>query len=145
MPVGLNFLFRVGRKVLAEPLEDSGLLPGKYYRSQALAALEENDFPECLRYLKMAETHRKAQARMVAQLLILRCRMLLADHLNKLQVLANRLRLETDCEKISRYEELFNEEQKAVRLLERYIREAQNLVNKRVNPFRVVGHAVSPT
>jgi hypothetical protein len=137
-------LFRVGRKILAEPLEDSGLLPGKYYRSQALAALEDNDFPECLRYLKMAQTHRKAQARMVAQLLILRCRMLLEDHNGRLRVLADRLRLETESDKLSRYQEIYAEEQKAVRLLERYIREAQALVNKPKNPFSVVPHVVHP-
>ena len=101
MALGVNFLFRVGRKLLAEPLEDSGLLPGKYYRSQALEALEENDFPECLRYLKMAETHRKAQARMVAQLLIFRCRMLREDHELRLRGLEERLRLETGTRKAS--------------------------------------------
>ena len=134
MPVGLNFLFRVGRKVLAAPLEDSGLLPGKYYRSQALDALTENDFPECLRYLKMAETHRKTQARMVAQLLILRCRMLLADHKGRIRDLTDRLRLTTDADKQRRYEEILTEERKAVQLLERYIREAQDLVKKSSYP-----------
>ena len=99
-------LFRMGRKLLAEPLEDTGLLPGKYYRSQALAALEENDFPECLRYLKMAQAHRKAQARMVAQLLILRCRMLRQGHNDRLRVLADRLQLEKETEKLSRYQEI---------------------------------------
>ncbi len=138
MPLGVNFIFRVSRKLLAEPLEDSGLLPGKYYRSQALAALQENDFPECLRYLKMAQTHRKAQARMVAQLLILRCRMLLEDHKGRLRILSDRLQLQTETDKLSRYQELFAEEQKAVRLLERYIREAQDLVKKPENPTRVV-------
>jgi hypothetical protein len=130
MPVGLNFLFRVGRKVLAEPLEESGLLPGKYYRSQALAALTENDFPECLRYLRMAETHRKAQARMMAQLLILRCRMLREDHLSRIRSLTDRLHLATDTEKQRRYKAILIEEGRALELLERYIREAQDLVKK---------------
>jgi hypothetical protein len=143
MPVGLNFLFRVGRKVLAEPLEDSGLLPGKYYRSQALDALTENDFPECLRYLKMAETHRKTQARMVAQLLILRCRMLLADHKSRIKDLTDRLGLTTDADKVRRYEDILTEERKAVQLLEGYIREAHNLVKK--SPYPPVDHcAVRP-
>lgn len=143
MPVGLNFLFRVGRKVLAEPLEDSGLLPGKYYRSQALDALTENDFPECLRYLKMAETHRKTQARMVAQLLILRCRMLLADHKSRIRDLTDRLGLTTDADKMHRYEKILTEERKAVQLLEGYIREAHNLVKKL--PYPPVEHsAVRP-
>ena len=134
MALGVNLLFRVGRKLLAEPLEDSGLLPGKYYRSQALGALEENDFPECLRYLKMAETHRKAQARMVGQLLILRCRMLREDHQHRVQSLAERLRLEPDPETVRRYEQILTEEHKALQLLGRYVRAAQDLVKKPENP-----------
>jgi DNA-binding SARP family transcriptional activator len=134
MALGINLLFRVGRKLLAEPLEDSGLLPGKYYRSQALGALEENDFPECLRYLKMAEAHRKAQARMVGQLLILRCRMLREDHQHRVQSLEERLRLEPDPETVRRYEQILTEEHKALQLLGRYVREAQDLVQKPENP-----------
>ena len=144
MPLGVNFLFRVGRKLLAEPLEDSGLLPGKYYRSQALAALEENDFPECLRYLKMAQTHRKAQARMVAQLLILRCRMLQEDHKLRVQGLEERLRLETDPEKVRRYQQILTEEHKALHLLRGYVREAQNLIKKPENPTFPAHREISP-
>lgn len=144
MPVGLNFLFRVGRKVLAAPLEDSGLLPGKYYRSQALDTLADNDFPECLRYLKMAETHRKAQARMVAQLLILRCRMLREDHTGRIQGLTDRLRSATEADKQHRYEEILTEERKAVQLLECYIREAQDLVKKPHYPPPVDRCAIRP-
>jgi hypothetical protein len=144
MPLGVNFLFRLGRKILAEPLEDTGLLPGKYYRSQALAALQENDFPECLRYLMMAKTHRKAQARMVAQLLILRCRMLLEDHKGRVQGLTDRLLQETDDDKRRRYEEILNEERKAVHILERYIRDAQDLLKRPENPFSPFRREVRP-
>jgi hypothetical protein len=144
MALGVNMLFRLGRKVLAAPLEDTGLLPGKYYRSQALAALQENDFPECLRYLKMAKTHRKTQARMVAQLLILRCRMLLEDHKGRVQGLTDRLRLETDADKRGRYEEILTEERKAVHLLERYVREAQDLVKRPENPTLPTHREIRP-
>lgn len=144
MALGVNMLFRLGRKVLAEPLEDTGLLPGKYYRSQALAALQENDFPECLRYLKMAKVHRKAQARMVAQLLILRCRMLLEDHKGRAQSLSDRLRLETDTDKQQRYEEILTEERKAIHLLERYVREAQDLVKRPENPCSPAHREIRP-
>jgi hypothetical protein len=145
MPIGVNLLFRVGRKLLAEPLEDSGLLPGKYYRSQALEALEENDFPECLRYLKMAETHRKAQARMVAQLLILRCRMLQEDHAGRVQSLEARLKLEMEPEKLQRYQQILTEEHKALQILGRYIREAQDLVKKPENSSSPDVREIRPT
>ena len=127
MAFGVNFLFRVGRKVLAEPLEDSGLLPGKYYRSQALQALEENDFPACLRYLKMAQVHRKAQARLVAQILILRCRMLQEEHSSRVSSLREVLRLESDPEMVRRYRQILAEEHKALHLLGSYIQAAQDL------------------
>lgn len=127
MPVGLNLLFRVGRKMLAEPLEDSGLLPGKYYRSQALAALEDQDFPECLRYLRLAEPHRKAKTRMIAQVLILRCRLLRDEHQRQLIKLAELHRQEGDATKRRRYEEIQQAATQAIHLLNSYIREAQEL------------------
>jgi hypothetical protein len=144
MPVGINLLFRVGRKLMVEPLEDSGLLPGKYYRSQALEALKENDFPESLRYLRMAETHRKAQARMVAQLLILRCRMLQEEHDGRIRSLEARLSLEMEPDKLNRYQQILHEEHKAVQLLGRYIREAQDLVKKPENPFSPTQREIRP-
>ncbi len=127
MPVGLNLLFRVGRKMLAEPLEDSGILPGKYYRSQALAALEEQDFPECLRYLRLAAPHRKAKARMIAQILILRCRLLREAHQRQLAKLAALPRREGEGAKEQRYAEIRSAAEKAIHLLESYIREAQEI------------------
>jgi hypothetical protein len=134
MPLGVNLLFRLGRKLLAEPLEDSGLLPGTYYRSQALGALEENDFPACLRYLQMAGAHRKTQARMVAQLLILRCRLLQEDHKRRVQTLEEKLRQAMEPEKVRRYEQILKEEGKAKKLLAGYIQEAQGLVKNPPGP-----------
>lgn len=135
MALGINLLFRVGRKLLAEPLEDTGLLPDRYYRSQALGALEENDFPACLRYLKMAETHRKPQARMVAQLLILRCRLLQQEHQARLGALEQRLAHPVEPEKRGRYEDIAAAERHALSLLARYIQEAQNLVDYPPGPL----------
>lgn len=134
MPPGLNFLFRLSRKVLAEPLEDTGLLPGKYYRSQALQSLEDNDFPACLRYLGMAYPHRKAQARMVAQLLVLRCRMLCSEHERRLAGLEARWRLEGDPGRAERYERIIGAERQALQLLGRYIRAAQKLMQNPAPP-----------
>ncbi len=127
MPVGLNFLFRVGRRILAEPLEDSGLLPGKYYCSQALAALEEEDFPGCLRYLRLAEPQRKAKTRMIAQVLILRCRLLREEHQRRLATVKELWQQEGEADRRQRYEEIAKAAEKAIHLLESYIREAQEL------------------
>jgi len=124
----------MGRKLLAEPLEETGLLPGKYYRSQALEALQDNDFPECLRYLKMAQAHRKAQARLTGQLLILRCRMLQEHHQRRIQTLEEMQRLESNPEARQRYQQIQAEEHRALRLLAQYVREAQNILKKPENP-----------
>ena len=127
MPVGLNLLFRLGRRLLAAPLEDSGLLPGKYYRSQALAALEEQDFPGCLRYLRLAAPRRRAQTRMIAQVLILRCRLLREKHWRQQQTLQELCRRESDAAKQARYTEILQAEEKAIQFLDSYIQEAREV------------------
>lgn len=72
--LGLNLLVRLGRKVLAGPVAEAGLLPTSYYRHLTLAALEEDDFPGALNYLKWAADP------LLAQILVLRLRLLAAKH-----------------------------------------------------------------
>lgn len=127
MPVGLNFLFRVGRRLLAEPLENSGILPGKYYRSQALAALHEHDFPGCLRYLRLADPQHKFKTRMIAQVLILRCRLLREKHQRQLAKVEALCQEASDPDKQQRYLDILLAERQAIHYLESYIREAQEL------------------
>ncbi len=127
MPVGLNFLFRIGRRLLAAPLENSGLLPGKYYRSQALSALDEHDFPACLHYLRLADPQRQAKTRMIAQVLILRCRLLREERQRQLAKVEALCHEASDPDKKQRYLDILLEEKKAIHYLESYIREAQEL------------------
>ncbi len=72
--LGLNLLVRLGRTLFAGPLTDSGVLPASYYRHLALAAMEEENYPEALGYLKWTED------RLLVQVLILRLRLLMARH-----------------------------------------------------------------
>ncbi|MBI4642745.1 MAG: hypothetical protein HY743_03200 [Deltaproteobacteria bacterium] len=72
--LGLNLLVRAGRSLLAGPVADAGWLPTKYYRHLVLEALEENDFPGALNYLKWTDDP------VLAQLLILRLRLLAREH-----------------------------------------------------------------
>lgn len=122
--LGVNLLFRLGRWLLAAPLADAGLLPESYYRSQALAALEADDFPESLRYLKLANHPDRESIRMIGQLIILRCRLLREQHQRRGQAVAQLLRQGT-LSPPDRYQELLAEEQKAVALLGRYEQEAR--------------------
>ena len=72
--LGLNLLVRLGRTFLAGPLAESGILPATYYRHLALTAMEEDNYPEALGYLKWA------QDPLLVQTLILRLRLLTARH-----------------------------------------------------------------
>ena len=76
--LGLGLLVRLGRQVLAGPVADSGVLPAGYYRHLVLAALEEEDFPGALRHLKWAEDP------LLAQIIVLRLRLLSARHRRQL-------------------------------------------------------------
>lgn len=72
--LGVNLLVRLGRQVLAGPIAGAGLLPASYYRHLVLGAMDEEDFPGALDYLKWA------QDPLLAQILVLRLRMLAARH-----------------------------------------------------------------
>jgi hypothetical protein len=72
--LGLNLLMRLGRSVLKGPVTDAGLLPAKVYRHLVLEAMEAEDFPEALNYLKWAADP------LLAQILVLRLRLLAAKH-----------------------------------------------------------------
>jgi hypothetical protein len=79
--LGLGLLVRAGRSLLAGPVADAGWLPGSYYRHLVLEALEENDFPGALHYLQWTDDP------LLAQLLILRLRLLAREHQEQRQTL----------------------------------------------------------
>jgi hypothetical protein len=72
--LGLGLLVRAGRSLLAGPVADAGWLPGSYYRHLVLESLEEDDFPGALNYLRWTDDP------LLAQLLILRVRLLAQEH-----------------------------------------------------------------
>jgi len=79
--LGVNLLVRLGRRALAGPLAASGLLPVAYYRHLALAAMEDEDFPGALQYLPWAADP------LLAQILVLRLRLLAGQHRRQLEAL----------------------------------------------------------
>ena len=72
---------RLGRSVLKGPVTDAGLLPAKVYRHLVLEAMEAEDFPEALNYLQWAADP------LLAQLLVLRLRLLAARHAKQRQAI----------------------------------------------------------
>ncbi len=121
--LGINLLIRLGRSVLKGPVTDAGLLPAKVYRHLVLAALAEEDFPEALAYLQWAADP------LLAQLLVLRLRLLMARHARQRQAIL-------ECissagfqpasftgrrpELTEKYQDLLQAEEQAMRLLGEY-------------------------
>ena len=123
--LGLNLLFRLGRWLLAEPVEESGLMPEGYYRSRALAALEEEDFPESLRYLKLAGPPDRDTVRLLGQLIILRLRLLKEQHQRRCQAVEELQQQSSQAAPPERYQELLEQEHQALDLLEGYEQQAR--------------------
>jgi hypothetical protein len=112
--LGLNLLVRLGRRVLAPVVADTGLLPAAVYRHLVLAALEEEDFPGALNYLPWALDP------LLGQILVLRLRLLAAHHRRQYQALGELLENGLPVERRERCRALLNEESKALDLLGQY-------------------------
>ena len=112
--LGLNLLMRLGRRVLAGPVADSGILPASYYRHLVLAALEEEDFPGALNYLKWAADP------LLAQILVLRLRLLAGQHRRRLAALQDLLQADPSQERREACEALRSQEARALELLAGY-------------------------
>lgn len=116
--LGVGLLVRLGRSLLAGPVADSGLLPAGYYRHLALGALEEEDFPRALTYLRWA------QDRVLTQVLILRLRLLTARHRKERRALLELLAKEPPPETQEKIVALLSQEDRALALLGKYEEEA---------------------
>jgi len=112
--LGLNLLVRAGRSLLAGPVADAGLLPGSYYRHLVLEALEGDDFPGALNYLQWTEDP------LLAQLLILRLRLLAREHEQQRQTLQSLLANGLPEERREKCLALLTKQEQALKLLEEY-------------------------
>lgn len=112
--LGLGLLVRLGRQVLAGPVADSGVLPAGYYRHLALEALEEEDFPGALRYLKWAEDP------LLAQIVVFRLRLLSARHRRQSEAVQDLLGSETSAARREHFQTVLSEETRALELLHDY-------------------------
>jgi hypothetical protein len=127
--LGLGLLVRLGRQVLAGPVADSGVLPGGYYRHLVLAALEEEDFPGALRHLRWVEDP------LLAQIIVLRLRLLRAGHRREQEKVQELLASELAPVRRELYESLLSEENRALELLRDYeTRALAHLAGRRATP-----------
>jgi hypothetical protein len=121
--LGLGILVRLGRQALAGPVADAGLLPAGYYRHLILAALEEEDFFRALHYLEWAEDP------LLAQVIVLRLRLLAAKHRRQVEVVAElAARPDLTAEHRERCQELLTQENRALELLQEYEEKALALL-----------------
>jgi hypothetical protein len=112
--LGLGLLVRAGRSLLARPVADAGWLPAKFYRHLVLEALEEDDFPGALNYLKWTDDP------VLAQLLILRLRLLAAEHRRQRESLQNLLANGLPEARREKCLSLLEEQERALELLTEY-------------------------
>ncbi|MEJ2070399.1 MAG: hypothetical protein P8X65_00285 [Syntrophobacterales bacterium] len=122
--IGLGVLVALGRRFLAVTLADTGMLPASYYRHLALAALEEEDFPQALAWLPFA------QDPLLTQLLVLRLRLLAAKHEEQRGAVQELLDLNPPEKLRDRGRALLEYENRALELLGRYEKNALDILRR---------------
>ncbi len=121
---GLGVLVALGRRLVAATLADTGVLPAGYYRHLALAALEEEDFPQALHWLPFA------QDPVLTQLLVLRLRLLAAKHDEQRQAVQELLSQNPPETLRQRCQALLDQENRALELLGHYEKQALEILGE---------------
>jgi hypothetical protein len=122
---GLGILVGLGRRFLAGPVADSGMLPSGYYRHLALAAMEEEDFTRSLECLQWADDL------LLVQIFVFRLRLLRSRHQEQCQALEQLLDQSTPEETTAKIQSLLRQVGRAVELLENYEAQALKLLPAR--------------
>jgi hypothetical protein len=122
---GIGILVALGRRLVAATLADTGLLPAGYYRHLALAALEDEDFPQALQWLPFAHDP------VLTQLLVLRLRLLAKKHEEQRRVVLELLDQNPPENLRERCQALLNQENRALELLGQYERQSLKILRER--------------
>ena len=122
--LGLGLLVRAGRSLIAGPVADAGWLPGSYYRHLVLEALEEDDFPGALNYLQWTADP------LLAQMLILRLRLLIREHQEQRETLAGLAGNGLLAERKEKCRDLLEKQDRALTLLGEYESRARALLGR---------------
>jgi hypothetical protein len=136
--LGLNLLMRLGRGLLGGPVAGSGVLPASYYRHLTLAAMEADDYPGALNYLKWTNDP------LLGQVLILRLRLLADRHRRQRQGIQKMLNNGLGAASREKCRTLLVEETRAVDLLEQYEAAAKEILRGGLGDFFVSGPPPSP-
>jgi hypothetical protein len=141
--LGLGTLFRVGKRLLGKPLENTGALPTRYYMREILEALDHDNIGEAVRLLRKAKGALIDRPRLdlVRQQIIFRCRVLRQGHGKRISYLEGHIKayeknrtfprrwFRTDSiEKLAHYEKTLDLEKQAQHLLEQYETELKDVL-----------------
>jgi len=143
--LGLGTLLRIVKGFLGRPLEDTGLLPTRYYVREILEALDRDNIGEAVRLLKKAKGSLIDRARLdlARQQIIFRCRVLRERHGKRIRYLEGILKADKKnrklpwrwlhkdpAERIGYYEKSLDLEQQAQHLLEQYEMELKDILTR---------------
>jgi hypothetical protein len=143
--LGLGTLFRAVKGLLARPLEDTGLLPTRYYVREILDALDHDNIGEAVRLLKKAKGALVDRARLdlTRQQIIFRCRVLRGRHAKRITYLEGIIKAykknrklpwrwihKDPAERVGYYEKTLDLEQQAQNLLEQYEMELKDMLTR---------------
>jgi hypothetical protein len=133
--IGLGTLFRMLRRVLGKPLEDTGALPTRYYLHEVLRSLDHDNIGEAVQLLRMSKGALvdKWRWEMVRQQVIFRCRVLKDGHSKRIRLIEKRIPelkkhgklpwqwfQKKPVEKLAQYEEALTLEKSARAILEKH-------------------------
>jgi predicted ATP-grasp superfamily ATP-dependent carboligase len=143
--LGLGTLFRVAKKLFGKPLEDTGILPTRYYVREILEALDHDNIGEAVRLLKKAKGALIDRSKLdfTRQQIIFRCRVLREGHKKRISYLEDRIKAyeknqhfplrlfrKEQAESITQYQETLDLEREAHHLLEQYEAELKDILTR---------------
>jgi len=150
--IGLGILFRIIRRVLGKPLEKSGTLPTRYYLHQVLRSLDQDEFGEAIRHLRLSEGALVDRSRweLVRQHVLFRCRVLIQKHEKRIRSMENRIRKlntgkrlpwrwwrEKPTDRLLQYQKILGLERHARSILENYEKELKQMRPGEIHPVSV--------
>ena len=143
MMIGLGTLFRMLKKLLGKPLENTGALPTRYYLNEVLKSLDHDNIGEAVKLLRMSKgaVIDKSRWEVVRQQIIFRCRVLRERHRKRINFLEEKIKEhkkhgklpwrwfhKSPAEKLVQYETTLALERQAQDLLEQYESELKTMV-----------------
>lgn len=141
--LGLGTLFRVAKKLFGKPLEDTGILPTRYYVREILEALDHDNIGDAVRLLRKANSALIDRSRLdlVRQQIIFRCRVLREGHGKRISRLEGQIKAyeknrqfprswfhKEQRERLAYYKKTLDLEKEAQHLLEQYETELKEVV-----------------